>query len=255
MKVLAVIGSPRLGNSYQIGTLMEKCFGRYRDVEFEYLFLKDVNLGQCRGCFKCVAEGKDCCPMNDDRNLIEGKLLNADGIILISPVYVLQVTGLMKNFIDRFAYLTHRPDCLDKYAVAVVTTGGGGMKEALRYLGTVVQLWGCSLVKKIGIRMAPWQHELHWCEKETEKLIAKAVDDLYYSIKFKKENRPSLRNVVAFRVFKTLAVLMKDRLPAEYRYYRNKRCYHYEGRISVIFNLIGWFAARQAARRAREFRM
>ncbi|NLI73789.1 MAG: flavodoxin family protein [Euryarchaeota archaeon] len=31
----------------------------------------------------------------------------SDGIILISPGYVQNVSGLMKNFIDRFAYTNH----------------------------------------------------------------------------------------------------------------------------------------------------
>jgi multimeric flavodoxin WrbA len=52
-------------------------------IEFEYLFLMDFNLEMCRGCFSCVKN--------------------------MSPVYCQNVTGLMKNFIDRLSYLFHRP--------------------------------------------------------------------------------------------------------------------------------------------------
>lgn len=43
------------------------------DVEFEYLFLKDVNLGLCKGCYTCMLRGEERCPLKDDRAAIEKK--------------------------------------------------------------------------------------------------------------------------------------------------------------------------------------
>ena len=79
------------------------------DVKFEYLFLQDTHLEMCRGCFNCVSRGEEFCPLKDDREDIEKRILEADGVIFASPVYCQMVSGLMKNFIDRFAYLFHRP--------------------------------------------------------------------------------------------------------------------------------------------------
>ncbi len=78
------------------------------EVEFEYLFLKDANLKPCIGCYNCMAKCEDKCPLKDDRVVIERKLVTADGFILSSPVYVSNVSWLMKIFIDRFAYMNHR---------------------------------------------------------------------------------------------------------------------------------------------------
>jgi multimeric flavodoxin WrbA len=46
------------------------------DVKYEYLFLKDVNLGLCKGCYMCMLRGEDQCPLKDDRATIEKNVRN-----------------------------------------------------------------------------------------------------------------------------------------------------------------------------------
>jgi multimeric flavodoxin WrbA len=70
--------------------------------------LKDVDLSQCRGCFGCFVKGEDHCPCKDDAS-IEQKMHDADGIIFATPVYGMNISALMKTFIDRFSYIFHRP--------------------------------------------------------------------------------------------------------------------------------------------------
>jgi multimeric flavodoxin WrbA len=38
MKVIAVIGSPRKGNSYKITQRIEEKFKKFGDIEFDYIF-------------------------------------------------------------------------------------------------------------------------------------------------------------------------------------------------------------------------
>ena len=110
MKILAIIGSPRgKGKGYEIVKMIEAKMKAKGDVDFDYLFLKDASLKPCIGCYNCLAMGEDKCPLADQRSSIEKQMLDADGIILSSPVYVLNVSSPMKNFIDRFAYTNHRP--------------------------------------------------------------------------------------------------------------------------------------------------
>ena len=63
--------------------------------------------------------------------MIREEMLNADGLIFVSPVYAHQVTALMKNFIDRFAYVLHRPCFLDKAALIISTTELTGLEDVL----------------------------------------------------------------------------------------------------------------------------
>ncbi|WP_347707330.1 NAD(P)H-dependent oxidoreductase [Clostridium sporogenes] len=46
----------------------------------------------------------------------------ADALIVTSPVYSLQITGLLKNSIDHMAYNFHRPRFFTKKALVITTT-------------------------------------------------------------------------------------------------------------------------------------
>ncbi|SIR18988.1 flavodoxin family protein [Halanaerobium kushneri] len=132
MKILAVIGSPKVkGQGYKVVEKVEKEMKRLGDIDFEYLFLKKANLELCRGCFLCVAKGSKFCPIEDDMAEIKEKIENADGVILSSPGYVYNVSWLMKNFIDRFAYCNHRPQFFDQKLMLIANSGGAGMKETI----------------------------------------------------------------------------------------------------------------------------
>ncbi|MHC1756507.1 MAG: flavodoxin family protein [Methanosarcina sp.] len=76
--------------------------------------LNAVDLSQCRCCFVCFTEGESHCPCKDNAPVIEQKIHSADGVIFATPVYGMNVSALMKDFIDRFSYIFHRPSFFDK---------------------------------------------------------------------------------------------------------------------------------------------
>jgi multimeric flavodoxin WrbA len=142
MKILAIIGSPRgKGNCYKLTRKVEEKMSLLGNVEFEYLFLKDVDLKPCRGCGLCYLKGENLCPLKDDRASVEQKMAEADGVVFATPTYVLNVSGIMKNFIDRFAYVSHRPRFF-KPALVVSTTGAVGLETTLFMLGLMAGSWG-----------------------------------------------------------------------------------------------------------------
>ena len=51
MQVLTIIGSPRKGHSYRVAQQIERRLTQNPDVRFEYVFLSQVNLQTCRGCY------------------------------------------------------------------------------------------------------------------------------------------------------------------------------------------------------------
>ena len=53
----------------------------------------------CLGCLKCQETKK--CVINDDVDEILNKMVNADVIVMASPVYYYSMSGQMKTFIDR----------------------------------------------------------------------------------------------------------------------------------------------------------
>lgn len=148
MKVLAIMGSPRKkSNTYQLTRKVEEKMKQLGDVEFEYIFLKDLNLKTCLGCQVCFDKGEDLCPLNDDRKMLEEKIHNADGVIFTSPTYVFNVSGLMKNFIDRFGYVCHRPRFF-KNAIILTTSGvGTGSDLVMKPLSLALRTWGFNIIE------------------------------------------------------------------------------------------------------------
>ncbi len=84
MKILAICGSPRKGNTYKVLNSINE---NYPDIDYKILMLKDLNFELCKGCYSCVVRGEEKCPIKDDRDMIIGEMLEADGIIFASTTY------------------------------------------------------------------------------------------------------------------------------------------------------------------------
>lgn len=53
--------------------------------------------------------GEELCPLKDDRDLLIGRMMSSDGVVLASPNYSFQVSAIMKIFLDRLGFVFHRP--------------------------------------------------------------------------------------------------------------------------------------------------
>jgi len=67
----------------------------------EYVKLKDKKIKSCIGCYTCWTKTPGQCIFKDDMADLREKYRKADLVILASPLYIFNVTGLMKNFLDR----------------------------------------------------------------------------------------------------------------------------------------------------------
>ena len=104
MNILAIVGSPRLkGNT---NYLVDLALGEAEalGVSTEKIVLSKYKIAPCLGHDDCSSF--ESCTQKDDANWIIDKFVNADGVILATPVYWYNVTAQMKTFIDRnyFAY-------------------------------------------------------------------------------------------------------------------------------------------------------
>ena len=75
-------------------------------AEVEFIRLIDLDIRPCTGCVKCVKSlmqgGPGKCVLKDDLHIVDEKLLDCDGLILGSPVFVLGPHGIIKVMSDRF---------------------------------------------------------------------------------------------------------------------------------------------------------
>lgn len=92
---LFINGSNREKNNYKIlKDLMTE--------NDELISLSHKDIKYCLGCNACINKLVNFCVLNDYMTTeIYKKLKEADKIIISSPIYMNQITGLLKNVIDR----------------------------------------------------------------------------------------------------------------------------------------------------------
>ncbi len=83
--------------------------------------LSDLNIRFCLGCNTCIKTNK--CVINDEMtNRIYDLLLKSTEIIIVTPIYMDNITGMLKNFLDRLNALTNF-NYLDNKKVYLILTG------------------------------------------------------------------------------------------------------------------------------------
>jgi multimeric flavodoxin WrbA len=239
VKILAIIGSPRKGNSYRIARRVEEKMKTLGAVEFDYVFLKDANLQPCRGCFLCTAKGEEYCPIDDDVPQILDAMLQADGVVFVSPVYALSVTALMKNFKDRLAYNAHRPRFFGKYALVITTSAGTGLAETEKYLSNF-SMWGFEVASKLRVITYPFLAPAPRLERKIAADIEVAATRFFRAIEMKKLRPPGVLQVMQFRVLKCNTAVARNFWRADYEFYKDREEYYYDARIAPHKKLAAW---------------
>jgi len=103
MKVVAFNGSPRRqGNTFHLLQLVMNELNK-EDIETELVHLPDLKLQPCMACFKCAkAKNMKCMGgQGDGINEAIAKMMEADGILIGTPTHFANVSGHVKNLIDR----------------------------------------------------------------------------------------------------------------------------------------------------------
>lgn len=124
MKVLLINGSPRgKGNTYIALSEVAKAL-EANGVETEIVSIGAKAVQGCIACGRCAELGR--CVFNDELyNTVRGKLVEADGIVVGSPVYYAGPNGSLCALLDRLFFsasnlLRYKPAA----SVAVCRRGG-----------------------------------------------------------------------------------------------------------------------------------
>ena len=67
--------------------------------QVECISLKGKTISFCRGCLACQKTQK--CILNDDAVAIAEKVMNADTLVFVTPIYYYEMSGQMKTLLDR----------------------------------------------------------------------------------------------------------------------------------------------------------
>lgn len=102
MHVMAINGSPRNEKSSTYHILAPLLEGmRAAGATTEVVHLGQLQIKHCLGCFLCWVKTPGKCVQKDDMAGVLEKFVQADVLVFGTPLYHFNVSGLMKNFIDR----------------------------------------------------------------------------------------------------------------------------------------------------------
>jgi multimeric flavodoxin WrbA len=221
MKLLFLIGSYRKNGNTDL--LTRRVAEHLREIaersgvglELETVYLAQYQIGTCRGCRACFDLGEEKCPLKDDVPLIKARMQQADGVLIASPVYVDDVSGLTKTFIDRLAHVCHRPEFGGKVGYLLATSGSVPTGHALRTLGAAFSTWGFYVSGRanfvMGGRMAAEQVRSRF-EAKAEKIAGR----LFNAVQQRKFEKPTFLSLLTFKIQQSCW----QRTPGDTRDYR-----------------------------------
>ena len=99
-KVLILSGSPRKGGNSDL--LCDEFMRGAQESgnEVEKIRVAEKNVAPCKGCYYCKRSGGQCVSKDDMGEIVQ-KMIDADVLVLASPVYFYSVDAQLKAVIDR----------------------------------------------------------------------------------------------------------------------------------------------------------
>lgn len=132
MRICGIVCSPRINGNTEILVQEVLSSAQKQGAEIELIRVAGRKISPCDACYACLKSSK--CHIEDDMQEIYSAMLNADGIVIGTPVYYWSVSAQAKIIIDRtFAFLSKRP-LKNKVAGLVVAARRSGASNAFTTL-------------------------------------------------------------------------------------------------------------------------
>ena len=165
--ILILKGSPRVkGNS---AVLADQVFAGAKEVgaKVESVYLHGLDIGPCDACDVCQ-DGYEGCIIEDDMQSLYPKIIEADVIVIASPIYWFTISAQTKLCIDRwYALESDRENALRGKQLAIVLVYGdtdlytsGGINAIHTFE---------SMARYIGMEIAGMVYGTAWKLGEAEK--------------------------------------------------------------------------------------
>lgn len=107
-KIVIIDGGPRknMNTALMLRRFEEGVKSVGDDVDVKVVRLYDLDFKGCISCMACKLKGfaSNVCRFNDALTPILKEIAQADGLVLGSPIYFGEVTGLMRAFLERLVF-------------------------------------------------------------------------------------------------------------------------------------------------------
>ena len=131
-RVLGIGSSPRKGGNSDVLLKHILAGAQAESVATEAIQLRDFQYTACTGCEMCQ-NSYQCKGLQDGMQLIYPKIIQARGLVLVSPTHNYNITAWMKAFLDRlyclYMFTRDRPRCYSS------SLAGQGRKAVIAAIG------------------------------------------------------------------------------------------------------------------------
>lgn len=136
LKVIGISCSPRKGGNTDILVQQVLTTTKEAGAEIEFLRVSDMKISPCDACWTCATNGQ--CHIDDDMQIIYPKLLQADGIVIGSPVHMgYNVSGQAQVFFDRTFSLWHHKRLNNKVGASIAASNRRGGITAIKMINSI----------------------------------------------------------------------------------------------------------------------
>ena len=190
-------------------------------VEVDVVVTDRLELGaSCPTCLSCMTAGEASCRRYDAASEATAVLDRADLVVFATPVHSFHVSASMKRFIDHYAYLIHRPRHHGVPVVLVSTAAGAGHDAALGYLAEAVRRWGFHTVGRLGANGPGLTKPLY--RGKVEAALDELARDALTAVGSGAEPRPSVKDLIGFRVARLLVQGGREDGPVDEAYWSER---------------------------------
>lgn len=196
-KILIINGSGRKKNTFKLLKSVEEILTK-DGFECEIINLYKENIKYCCGCEQCIL--KDTCFIDDNCKKIMQKIINCDGLIIGSPVYMNNMSGILKTFFDRTCSWFHRSPVYEKPTLIILNTQGSGINHTLKSIKEVMIQWGVYLTGSISRNGINFNKPID--KKELSGFIKLVnINNKSYTPSFKEVYTYNIQRVLSTNVF------------------------------------------------------
>lgn len=210
-KVLLINASNRRKNTYKLLSSIEDIL-KNKGYETELISLSNYKIDFCKGCEACILKGD--CFLKDESKIVMKKIIESDGLVIGTPVYLNNMSGILKTFIDRTCSWFHRSEVAQKPTLLLANTQGSGLKNTINSIEEAMIQWGVALGGSITRNGRSFNKPIE--EKEVAEFIRLVESSgMSYSPNFKEIYTYNIQRALANNVF-----------PVDKEYWINKGWIH-----------------------------
>jgi multimeric flavodoxin WrbA len=218
VKVLGMCGSPR-GEQSRTLRLVNAVMRGASDAgaSYEVVDVSALDIEFCIGCGVCYERG--ACIHEDDFPFLFDQMVEADGIVFGSPVYINSVSAQMKQVLDRMADAIHCQKFEGKYGCSVSTAGGSFAREVVDYQNSILRILGATTVGGVDVVLGPDPSALVPAEKKAYDLGGLLVNAIRTGTRYPDQD---LMHSEMKERMRALVSYNKDIWVHEYTYWKEK---------------------------------